>query len=181
MGLWIPCSRQEAEGALDLPDLPHWTSQTVCDAYQGASLTLLAAAPAKQYHLRDLHKVMKATDRSISMDNALQLAGSTQPSISSFTTTATPKEFNYEVLKGLTLELFTTEPVPFSLIDAKDFSSYLSTYNHCSLIVYLQDLRSVGILDQHTIRLLLKWSRNCTVLPHASTYPSTCGPRQADD
>lgn len=95
------------------------------------------------YHLRDLHRVTKATNRSISMDDARQLAGSTQPSLSSFTTTATPKEFDYEVFKGLVLELFTTEQVPFSLIDAKAFRQ---------LLIYLQPLLSDCIPTRSTLR-----------------------------
>jgi hypothetical protein len=59
-------------------------------------------------HLRKVHYITNITDRSISIDKAWSLIGSTQLSISSFPSD-TPKEFDFEVFKGLLLELFTTE------------------------------------------------------------------------
>lgn len=74
--------------------------------------------------MKSVHRVTKATDPVISIDEARNLAGSIQQSISSFPT-AIPKEFDFEVFKGLILQLFTTEQVPFSLIDAKAFRALL--------------------------------------------------------
>lgn len=93
-------------------------------------------------HLKSVHRVTKATDPVISIDEARNLAGSIQQSISSFPT-ATPKEFDFEVFKGLILQLFTTEQVPFSLIDAKAFRA---------LLVYLQPLLSDCIPTRTTLR-----------------------------
>jgi hypothetical protein len=76
------------------------------------------------------------------MDEARSLTGNTQLSVSSFPSN-TPKEFDFEVFKGLVLELFTTEQVPFSLVDAKAFRQ---------LLIYLQPLLSDCIPTRSTLR-----------------------------
>jgi hypothetical protein len=52
-------------------------------------------------HLRRRHRITATTDRSITMDQARSLTSSTQQSISSFQ--STPKQFDFEVFKGLVL------------------------------------------------------------------------------
>lgn len=76
------------------------------------------------------------------MDEARSLTGSTQLSISSFPSN-TSKDFDFEVFKGSLIELFTTEQVPFSLVDAKAFRQ---------LLIYLQPLLSDCIPTGSTLR-----------------------------
>jgi hypothetical protein len=92
-------------------------------------------------HLRRRHRITATTDRSITIDQARSLTSSTQQSISSFQ--STPKQFDFEVFKGLVLQMFTQEQVPFSLIDAKAFRQ---------LLFYLQPLLSDCIPNRTSLR-----------------------------
>jgi hypothetical protein len=83
------------------------------------------------YHLRDLHGIVPPGATPVRARRAFTTpSGSRQASITGFTTPSTGARnldgsFDYDVFKGLLLQLFTTRSLPFDLIDDKAFRSLL--------------------------------------------------------
>jgi hypothetical protein len=101
------------------------------------------------YHLRDAHSIQGSSDTPVRRSRKAATTpsgGSRQVSITGFTSSSargSEAPFNFDVFKGLLLQLFTLRSLPFELVEDKAFRS---------LLTYCQPLLNDCIPSRRTLR-----------------------------
>jgi len=110
-------------------------------------------------HLRDVHHIDADGAVPARPRKAPTSGGSRQASITGFTSSSAGpgSPFDYQVFKGLLLQLFTTRPLPFDLVEDPAFKS---------LLTYCQPLLADCIPSRRTLRRYIgaTYSQSLTVV-----------------